>query len=66
MTVEYRYVQSHTEELRKHIGKWIMVVGEEIVAADEDCQKALDKAREKHPGVNPFVMKIPKERPMIT
>ena len=65
MKSEYEYVMSISDQLGQHLGEWIAVVGEEIVATGETAKEVYDKAREKYPDKEPFIMKIPKETVML-
>ena len=65
MKSEYEYVMSMQEELGQHLGEWIAVVGEDIVATSKTAKKVYDKAKEKYPNREPFIMKIPKETVML-
>lgn len=65
MKSEYEYVMSVSEELGQHLGDWVAVVGEDIVATGETAKEVYDKAREKYPDNEPFIMKIPKETVML-
>ena len=65
MKSEYEYIMSISLELGQHLGEWIAVVGEEIVATGETAKEVYDKAKEKYPDREPFIMKIPKETVML-
>jgi len=65
MKSEYEYVMSISDELGQHLGDWIAVVGEEIVASGSSAKEVYDKAKEKYPNKEPFIMKIPKETVML-
>ena len=65
MKSEYEYVMSAREQLGQHLGKWIAVVGDEIVASGEDAKKVHQASRTKYPDRTPFIMKIPKETVML-
>jgi len=65
MKSEYEYVMSISNELSKYLGKWIAVVGEEIVASGESAKEVYEKAREKYPEREPFIMNIPQETVML-
>ena len=61
----YDYVMSASEKLGEHMGKWIIVYDNEIVASDEDLIGIYNKFKEEHPGKIPFVMKLAKEPNML-
>lgn len=65
MKSEYDYIMSISHELGQHLGEWIAVVGEEIVASGESAKEVYDKAKAKYPDKEPFIMKIPKETVML-
>lgn len=65
MRSEYEYIMSMSEELGQHLGEWVAVVGEDIVATGETAKVVYDKAKEKYPDKEPFIMKIPKETVML-
>jgi hypothetical protein len=65
MKSEYEYVMSIGHELGQHLGQWIAVVGEEIVATGDTAKEVYEKAKEKYPDKEPFIMKIPKETVML-
>lgn len=65
MKSEYEYIMSISDELGQHLGEWIAVVGEEIIASGETAKEVYDKAKEKYPDKEPFIMKIPKETVML-
>lgn len=61
MKSEYDYVLSIPDQLGKHLGKWIAIVGEEIVSTGSDAKEVYHTAKNKYPDKVPFIMKIPKE-----
>ena len=65
MKSEYEYIMSAREQLGKHLGEWIAVVGDEIVSAGEDAKEVYQASKAKHPNKTPFIMKIPKETVML-
>ena len=65
MMSDMEYVDTHAEELSKYAGKWIVVFGNKVVAADEDGKKAGDEASKKHPGEAMIIMKILKDPPVL-
>ncbi len=56
---------SISDELGKHLGQWIAVVDNEIVASGETAKEVYEKAKQKYPDSEPFIMKIPKETVML-
>lgn len=65
MKSEYEYVMSVGDKLGEHLGNWIAVVGEEIVASGSSAKEVFDIAKKKYPDKEPFIMKIPKETTML-
>ena len=65
MKSEYEYILSAPDKLGEHLGEWIAVVGEEIVAAGGNAQDVYLKAKAKHADKTPFIMKLPKETMML-
>ena len=51
--------------LDQYIGKWIALVGKEIVASGDSGKAVFEQAKNKHPDKEPFVMKIPLETVML-
>ena len=62
--LEFEYMDSCPKELTKHLGKWVIILGKEIIAtaSDEDFDRTIAEVRRKHPGKHPMIMKYPKER----
>ena len=46
-------------DLGNYVGKWIAIVGEEIVASGDQGKKVFLKAKNKYPKKDPFIMKVP-------
>ena len=62
--LEFEYLWSGPEELSKHLGKWVVILGKEIVATatDEDFDRTIAEVRRKNPGKYPMIVKFPKEK----
>ncbi len=60
---EFEYVMSVSKDLEA--GKWIAVVGKEIVAKGENAKEVYDDARAKFPDKEPFIMKVPADSVML-
>lgn len=56
---------SISEELGQHLGKWIAVIDEKIVAIGDNFKDVYAEAKEKYPNKEPFIMKVPKETVML-
>ena len=65
MKSRYEYVMPARKQLGKHLGEWIAIVGDEIVASGEDAKEVYRESRAKYPDKIPFIMKIPKEAVML-
>ena len=65
MKSEYEYVMSMGKELGQHLGEWVAVVGDSIVATGKTAKEVYDEAKEEYPDREPFIMKIPKETVML-
>ena len=65
MKSEYEYVMSIGDELGQHLGEWIAVIGEEIVAHSENFKEVYETTKSKYPNKEPFIMKIPRETVML-
>jgi len=51
--------------LGSYIGKWIAVVGEEIVAIGDKGSEVYKESKEKHPDKVPMIMKVPEDKIML-
>lgn len=65
MKSEYEHVMSMSNELGQHLGQWIAVVGDKVVASGDSFKDVYAKAKKDHPDKDPFIMKIPKETVML-
>lgn len=61
----YEFVMSERAQLGEHLGKWIAVVGDGIVASGDDVKEVYKKSKSKYPEETPLIMKIPKEAVML-
>ena len=62
---EFEYLLSIEDQLSKYVGKWIAVVGEEIVAVGTTAVEVFEKAKEKYPDKEPMILNLPAERVML-
>lgn len=62
---EFDVLDSARNRLRRHPGAWVAVVGDRVVAIGETAKEVCEKALREHPGVEPFVMRLPKEKVML-
>lgn len=62
---ELAWRRSHQDELQSRFaGQWVVLEGEEVVAASEDAARAVETAREKGVAV-PFVFYVGRSRPDV-
>lgn len=50
--------------LGKHMGKWIAVVDEDVIVGDAG-KEVFKKSKQKHPGKEPLIMKVPSNTVML-
>ncbi len=64
--IEKTWVESHTKELKKLAGKWLVIEGEKLVTHNVDFVKAVREARKRGIQV-PYITRLPleKESPFI-
>jgi predicted LPLAT superfamily acyltransferase len=60
---EFEYVMSVSKDLEA--GKWIAVVGNEIVAKGTNAKEVFEQAKQKYPNKEPFIMKVPSDAIML-
>lgn len=60
---EFEYVMTVSKELEP--GKWIAIVGKDIVAKGADASEVYSIAKSKYPKSEPFIMKVPTESEML-
>jgi Family of unknown function (DUF5678) len=60
---EFEYVMSVSKDLEA--GKWIAVVGKDVVAKGLDAKTVYDEAKSKFPDKEPFIMKVPADAIML-
>lgn len=56
---------SISEKLGEHVGEWIAVIDDKIIAHGENFKDVYEKARKEFPDREPFIMKVPKEAVML-
>lgn len=56
---------SEHKRLGEHLGEWIAVVGDGIVASGDDIKEVYKASKTKYPKEIPLIMKIPKETVML-
>ncbi len=52
-------------DLSRYEGKYVVIMGEEVVSTGTNAKQVLDEARKKHPQKRPFLAKIPREGILI-
>ena len=50
-----------THDLTEYAGKWVAIVGDEVVADGDNARLVLEQARKKRPGSEPALAKVPKD-----
>ena len=63
MKSEFEHVMSISKTLEA--GKWIAVVGTDIVAKGDKGKEVFDEAKRKYPNKEPFIMKVPADAVML-
>lgn len=48
-------------DLSRYEGKYVVIMGEEVVSTGTNAKQVLDEARKKHPQKRPLLAKVPKE-----
>jgi hypothetical protein len=51
--------------LGEYLGKWIAIVGDQIVASGTDGRAVFKSAKEKYPNKEPLILKVPSDRVML-
>lgn len=52
-------------DLSKYSGRYIAIVGEEVIASRDNAKKVLEEAKKKFSDKTPTLAKIPKEEALI-
>ncbi len=63
LSSEFEYIASISQKLEG--GKWIAVVGKEIVAEGDGGMEVFEKAKKKYPDREVFVMRVPSDSVML-
>ncbi len=59
MTRDQQWIHEHFEELvEKFAGRYVAVANEEMLVGDS-LREVRESARQKHPAVNPSVLRVP-------
>lgn len=61
---EYQCLMSHPK-LGKYVGKWIAIIGDEIVASGTDATAVFKEAKTKFPNKEPLILKVPADTVML-
>jgi len=59
---EFEYIMTISEKLEA--GKWIAVINKDVIKGNT-AKEVFSKAREKYPGKEPFIMKVPDNSVML-
>jgi orotidine-5'-phosphate decarboxylase len=62
MGCELEYLMSINEQLET--GKWVIIVGKEIIKGN-NAKEVFEKAKQKYPGKELFIMKVPENTNML-
>lgn len=65
MQDEMNWFASSPKELEEFRGKYIALVGKEVVASGESAKEVLEKAREKYPSTVPVLTFIPQKGVLV-
>lgn len=60
---EFEYIMSMSKDLEA--GKWIAVVGKEIVAKGDNGKEVFEEVKRKYPTREPFIMRVPSTAVML-
>jgi len=52
-------------DLGKYVGKWIAIVGGEVVSTGSDAKNVFEEAKKKYPQKEPLILKVPKDTVML-
>jgi len=64
MRSEFEYLMS-LSNVGNYVGKWVAIVGNDLVATGSSGKEVFKLAKEKYPTREPFVMKVPADRVML-
>jgi hypothetical protein len=51
--------------LGDYLGKWIAIVGDEVIASGTDGKVVFKEAKTKFPNEEPLILKVPSDRIML-
>jgi len=51
--------------LGEYIGRWIAIVGDEIVAVGDKGSEVFRISKDKYPDETPMIMKVPEDKVML-
>lgn len=63
MADEFEYLMEISESLEA--GKWVAIVGREVIAKGNSGKEVLEVAKKKYPACEPLVMKVPDNSLML-
>ena len=52
-------------DLSGHVGEWVAIVDQKVVASGKSVKAVYEKARKLHPGKTPFLSCVPEDVAMI-
>ena len=62
MIDDFDYACNNPKETGKHMGKWIIVYNNKIVASNKDLIKIYKEFQKNNPKAVPLVLKIPTQK----
>jgi hypothetical protein len=51
--------------LGDYLGKWIAIIGEQVIATGSDGKAVFKEAKRKFPNKEPLILKVPQDRVML-
>ncbi len=63
MAGEYTYFIK--TQMKEHIGKWVAISDERIIASGKSVKDVIAEAKRREPKKRPFVTKVPEQVAMI-
>jgi phosphoglycolate phosphatase-like HAD superfamily hydrolase len=62
---EFEFLRSSPDLITENIGKWMAIVGKDVVAVGDSVKDVLAQAKARYPGSEPFVAKFPRATVML-
>ncbi len=58
---ELNWLSEHSKEIEKYSGKWIAILGEQILATGDSVRSVMRDVKKKHIKGLPLVTKVPRK-----